>query len=103
MQNIGQAAKYIDGTLLLPGQTFSLNDTIKERTPVTWLVDALFDTVALIAKVLTAAREVDRAISAASSLAFMGPLSDAPVGSKAVRAPLWHFSSYGVTGGRAGW
>jgi ATP-dependent helicase HrpA len=41
------------------------------------LVDALFDTVALIAKVLTAAREVDRAISAASSLAFMGPLGDA--------------------------
>jgi ATP-dependent helicase HrpA len=41
------------------------------------LVDALFDTVALIAKVLTAAREVDRAIAAASSLAFMGPLSDA--------------------------
>jgi len=41
------------------------------------LVDALFDTVALIAKVLTAAREVDRAIAAASSLAFVGPLSDA--------------------------
>jgi ATP-dependent helicase HrpA len=41
------------------------------------LVDALFDTVALIAKVLTAAREVDRAISSASSLAFMGPLTDA--------------------------
>jgi ATP-dependent helicase HrpA len=41
------------------------------------LVDALFDTVALIAKVLTAAREVDRAIAAASSLAFMGPLTDA--------------------------
>jgi ATP-dependent helicase HrpA len=41
------------------------------------LVDGLFDTVALIAKVLTAAREVDRAIAAASSLAFMGPLTDA--------------------------
>jgi ATP-dependent helicase HrpA len=41
------------------------------------LVDALFDTVALIAKVLTAAREVDRAIAAASSLALMGPLRDA--------------------------
>jgi ATP-dependent helicase HrpA len=40
------------------------------------LVDALFDTVALITKVLTAAREVDRAITAASSLAFMGPLTD---------------------------
>ena len=32
VQNIGQAAKYINGTLLLPGETFSLNDTIKERT-----------------------------------------------------------------------
>ncbi|WP_309713235.1 ATP-dependent RNA helicase HrpA, partial [Pseudolysinimonas sp.] len=41
------------------------------------LLDALFDTVALIAKVLTAAREVDRTITAASSLAFMGPLTDA--------------------------
>ncbi len=32
VQNIGQAAKRINGTLLLPGQTFSLNDTLKERT-----------------------------------------------------------------------
>ena len=32
VQNIGQAAKYVNGTLLLPGETFSLNDTIKERT-----------------------------------------------------------------------
>ena len=31
-QNIGQAAKYLDGTLLRPGDTFSMNDTIKERT-----------------------------------------------------------------------
>lgn len=31
-QNIGQAAKRINGTLLLPGETFSLNDTILERT-----------------------------------------------------------------------
>jgi vancomycin resistance protein YoaR len=32
-QNIGQAAKYINGTLLRPGDTFSMNGTIKERTP----------------------------------------------------------------------
>jgi vancomycin resistance protein YoaR len=32
-QNIGQAAEYIDGTLLRPGEIFSLNKTIKERTP----------------------------------------------------------------------
>lgn len=31
-QNIGQAAKYVNGTLLRPGETFSMNDTIKERT-----------------------------------------------------------------------
>jgi len=33
VQNIGTAAKFINNTLLLPGDTFSLNDTIKERTP----------------------------------------------------------------------
>ncbi len=33
VQNIGQAAKRVNGTLLLPGQTFSLNNTILERTP----------------------------------------------------------------------
>lgn len=32
VQNIGRAADFIDGTILLPGETFSLNDTIKERT-----------------------------------------------------------------------
>lgn len=33
VQNIGQAAKYVNGTILRPGETFSMNDTIKERTP----------------------------------------------------------------------
>ncbi|HSN06927.1 MAG TPA: VanW family protein, partial [Candidatus Angelobacter sp.] len=33
VQNIGTAARRVDGTLLLPGETFSLNDTIGERTP----------------------------------------------------------------------
>ena len=32
VQNIGEAARRINGTLLLPGDTFSMNDTIKERT-----------------------------------------------------------------------
>ncbi len=32
VQNIGEAARRINGTLLLPGETFSMNDTIKERT-----------------------------------------------------------------------
>lgn len=58
------------------------------------LVDALFDTVALMAKVLTAAREVDRAISAASSLAFMGPLGDA----RRQLAALVHPGFAGVAG-----
>ena len=30
--NIGQAARYLNGTLLKPGETFSMNETIKERT-----------------------------------------------------------------------
>ena len=30
--NLGQAADYVDGTLLEPGETFSLNDTTGERT-----------------------------------------------------------------------
>ena len=33
VQNIGQAAEYINGTLLMPGEVFSMNETIKERTP----------------------------------------------------------------------
>lgn len=33
VQNIGQAAEYIDGTLLMPGEVFSMNEVIKERTP----------------------------------------------------------------------
>ncbi len=32
VQNIGQAAKYMNGTLLTPGDTYSMNNTIKERT-----------------------------------------------------------------------
>ena len=31
-QNIGQAAKKVDGTLLTPGAVFSMNDTVGERT-----------------------------------------------------------------------
>ena len=32
VKNIGQAARYVNGTILMPGETFSMNDTIKERT-----------------------------------------------------------------------
>ena len=31
-QNIGEAARRVNGTVVMPGATFSLNDTIKERT-----------------------------------------------------------------------
>ncbi len=31
-QNIGEAARRLNGTVVLPGATFSMNDTIKERT-----------------------------------------------------------------------
>jgi ATP-dependent helicase HrpA len=41
------------------------------------LMDGLFDLVGTVAKVLDAAREVDRAISAASSISLLGPLADA--------------------------
>ncbi|WP_395639582.1 ATP-dependent RNA helicase HrpA [Pseudolysinimonas sp.] len=58
------------------------------------LVDALFDTVALMAKVLTDAREVDKAISSASSLAFMGPLTDA----RSQLAGLVHPGFAGIAG-----
>lgn len=37
--NIGQAAEYIDGTLLKPGEEYSMNDTIKERTYANGYVD----------------------------------------------------------------
>lgn len=33
VHNIGRAAQYINGTLLEPGEVFSMNDTVKERTP----------------------------------------------------------------------
>jgi len=41
------------------------------------LMDGLFQAAGLTARVLTAAKEADKAISAASSLAFMSPLADA--------------------------
>lgn len=40
--NVGQAAEYLDGTLLKPGQTFSMNDTILERTAANGYVKGTF-------------------------------------------------------------
>ena len=67
-----------------------LGDAIGQRAPFTQagfealraeasggLMDALFGLVAEVTKVIDAARIADRAISAASSMAFMSPLADA--------------------------
>jgi len=67
-----------------------LDQAIGERAPFTraefqtlrdeasaGLMDALFGLVGEVAKVIDAARGADRAISAASALAFMAPLADA--------------------------
>ena len=32
VQNIGRAARYLDGTIVKPGEIFSMNDTVHERT-----------------------------------------------------------------------
>lgn len=39
--NIGQAAEYVDGTILMPGETFSMNETIKERTAENGYVEGI--------------------------------------------------------------
>jgi ATP-dependent helicase HrpA len=41
------------------------------------LMDALFDTVSTVARVMGATRDADRAISAASTISLMAPLADA--------------------------
>lgn len=50
-------------------------DALRERVS-RGLMDGLFRAAGLTARVLTAAKEVDKAISAASNLAFMSPLAD---------------------------
>ncbi|HEV7741523.1 MAG TPA: DUF3418 domain-containing protein, partial [Pseudolysinimonas sp.] len=63
------------------------------------LMDALFGLVAQVAKVIDAGRVADRAISAASSLAFMSPLTDARAQLAALVAPGF-VRSTGVAGMR---
>jgi ATP-dependent helicase HrpA len=58
------------------------------------LMDGLFRAAGLTARVLTAAKEADKAISQASSLAFMSPLADA----RAQLAALVHPGFVRVTG-----
>ncbi|TPX03518.1 DUF3418 domain-containing protein, partial [Schumannella luteola] len=51
-------------------------DALRDRVSA-GLMDALFRAAGTTARVLTAAKEADKAISSASSLAFMAPLADA--------------------------
>ncbi|MEV7618384.1 VanW family protein [Streptomyces sp. NPDC089799] len=39
--NVGRAVELIDGSLVLPGQTWSFNDTVGERTPQNGFVDGI--------------------------------------------------------------
>ena len=41
-KNVGQAAKYLDGKLLAPGEVFSMNETIKERTTANGYVKGIY-------------------------------------------------------------
>ncbi|MGN6503032.1 MAG: ATP-dependent RNA helicase HrpA [Pseudolysinimonas sp.] len=59
------------------------------------LMDALFALVAQVAKAIDAGRIADRAISAASGLAFMAPLADARAQLNALIAP-WFVRSAGL-------
>lgn len=40
--NVGQAARFMNGTVLLPGDVFSMNETIKERTEANGYVAGIF-------------------------------------------------------------
>jgi len=40
--NVGQAAKYMDGKILKPGEIFSMNETIKERTTKNGYVKGIY-------------------------------------------------------------
>lgn len=40
--NVGTAASYIDGTILLPGEIYSMNQTIKERTKENGYVEGIY-------------------------------------------------------------
>src|SRR5690606_8961417 len=58
------------------------------------LVEELFQTVSLIARILTKSREVERGIKSQNSLALLGPLDDVPC----PRAALLHPGSVSAAG-----
>ena len=41
-KNVGQAAKYMDGKILKPGEIYSMNETIKERTTANGYVKGIY-------------------------------------------------------------
>lgn len=59
------------GTARTEADFARIRDAVSAR-----IVDELFDTVSLVARILTLAREVERGIRAQNSLALLGPLGD---------------------------
>ena len=66
-QNIGQAAEYVDGTILKPGETFSMNDTVKERTKENGYTEGF-----IIAPGGVFAEEMGGGVSAAATTVWTG-------------------------------
>ena len=66
-QNIGQAAKYVNGTILKPGETFSMNDTVKERTKENGYTEGF-----IIAPGGVFAEEMGGGVSAAATTVWTG-------------------------------
>lgn len=66
-QNIGQAAEYVNGTILKPGETFSMNDTMKERTAENGYTEGF-----IIAPGGVFAEEMGGGVSAAATTVWTG-------------------------------
>ena len=67
VQNIGQAAKYVNGTILRPGEVFSMNQTMKERTAENGYTEGF-----IIAPGGVFAEEMGGGVSAATTTVWTG-------------------------------
>ncbi|QAY73368.1 ATP-dependent RNA helicase HrpA [Agromyces protaetiae] len=65
-------ARHPDGLIWTRAEFDAVRDAVGAA-----VMDRMFDTVALVARILKAAREADQAISKAASLTLMSPLADA--------------------------
>ena len=72
--NIGRAAQRIDGTILKPGQTFSLNRTVGERTPANGFTEGYVIADGVFAKELGGG--VSQAATTTFNAAFFAGLQD---------------------------